>query len=227
GQQAGDRAPVGREVGAAQFRLGVGGGQPGSVQQLVGVAQVDVKRFSQPQNHVTAGPGAAGFQEGDVPRCRAGGAGEGKLAEPVVLAPWAQPGTERAGRCAGLAGHDRQCARAARRAAIPFAGIAKPAAARQPGDMQQLAADLTIDAPADRVWEVIGPGFARIGEWASVIPASTAIPGPGGPAGAAGAPVTGRVCATGVPLMPRVTETLIAYDQARRTLTYQARGLPA
>src|SRR5262249_39443327 len=53
------------------------------------------------------------------------------------------------------------------------------------------------------------------------------IPGPGGPAGADGAPVTGRVCATGVPLMPRVTETLIAYDQARRTLTYQARGLPA
>jgi Polyketide cyclase / dehydrase and lipid transport len=27
--------------------------------------------------------------------------------------------------------------------------------------------------------------------------------------------------------MPRVTETLIAYDQARRTLTYQAQDLPA
>jgi hypothetical protein len=90
--------------------------------------------------------------------------------------------------------------------------------------MRQLSADLAIDASADQVWEVIGPGFARIGEWASVIPASTPISGPDGPVGA---PAAGRVCATGVGLFPRVTETLIAYDQARRTLTYQARDLPA
>jgi hypothetical protein len=89
--------------------------------------------------------------------------------------------------------------------------------------MRQLYADLAIDAPADRVWEVIGPGFARIGEWASVIPASAPIHGR---ACAVGAPAAGRVCATGVRLFPRVTETLIAYDQARRTLTYQARDLP-
>ena len=93
--------------------------------------------------------------------------------------------------------------------------------------MRQLSADLAIDAPADRVWEVIGPGFARIGEWASVIPASAPIPGPDGPACAVGAPAVGRVCATGVRLFPRVTETLSAYDQAGRTLTYQARDLPA
>jgi hypothetical protein len=92
--------------------------------------------------------------------------------------------------------------------------------------MRQLSADLTIDAPADRVWEVIGPGFARIGEWASVIPASREAPGPDGPARAAGASVAGRVCTTGVRLVPRVTETLIAYDQAGRTLTYQAGNLP-
>jgi hypothetical protein len=93
--------------------------------------------------------------------------------------------------------------------------------------MRQLSAELAIDAPADQVWEVIGPGFARIGEWASVIHASAPIPGPEGPACAAGAPATGRVCATGVRLLPRVTETLIAYDQSRRTLTYQAGDLPA
>lgn len=93
--------------------------------------------------------------------------------------------------------------------------------------MRQLSAVLAIDAPADQVWEVIGPGFARIGEWASVIPASAPIPGTDGPACAAGAPVPGRVCATGVRLFPRVTETLVAYDQAGRTLTYQARDLPA
>ena len=93
--------------------------------------------------------------------------------------------------------------------------------------MRQLSADLAIDAPADQVWEVIGPGFARIGDWASVIPASAPIPGADASACAVGAPAAGRVCATGVRLFPRVTESLIAYDQARRTLTYQARDLPA
>ena len=39
--------------------------------------------------------------------------------------------------------------------------------------------------------------------------------------------MAGRVCTTGVRLIPQVTEELTAYDQARRTLTYQARDLPA
>ena len=81
--------------------------------------------------------------------------------------------------------------------------------------------------PPNGCGEVLGPGFARIGEWASVIPASTAVPAPGGSAGAVSAPVGGRVCATGIRLLPRVTEELTGYDQARRTLTYQAQDLPA
>ena len=97
--------------------------------------------------------------------------------------------------------------------------------------MPQLSTHLTIDAPADQVWDVIGPGFARIGEWATSIQASTAVPAAAGPAAAitpaaAGAPVAGRACTTGVYLVPRITETLVAYDQASRTLTYEAIGLP-
>jgi len=82
---------------------------------------------------------------------------------------------------------------------------------------------------------VIGPGFARIGEWASVIPASAPVPAPavtpgpaaGLPAAAAQAPVPGRVCTTGSRLLPQVTELLVAYDPAGRTLSYQASGMPA
>lgn len=111
--------------------------------------------------------------------------------------------------------------------------------------MTELCTDLIIAAPADQVWKVIGPGFARIGDWATAIPTSTAIaiatpPSVAAPADVAtrgrsrlpvaaaiDAPVVGRVCRTGIRLVPEVTETLVAYDDAERTLTYQAGGMPA
>jgi hypothetical protein len=101
--------------------------------------------------------------------------------------------------------------------------------------MPELSVDLIVAAPADRVWDVIGRRFDRIGEWATAIPASTAIPN-GAPATggarppsvvATDAPVAGRVCQTGIGLLPEVTETLTAYDDANHTLTYQASGMPA
>ena len=106
--------------------------------------------------------------------------------------------------------------------------------------MTELSTELIVAAPADQVWQVIGPGFDRIGDWATAIPTSTAIPTPparpltgiagGGPrlpvAAEIDAPVAGRVCRTGIRLVPEVTETLIAYDNANRTLTYQAGGMP-
>jgi len=62
------------------------------------------------------------------------------------------------------------------------------------------------------------------------VPASTAIPGAPGSAAAAtpviSAPVAGRTCTTGASLVPRIAETLIAYDEDCRTLTYAASGLP-
>ena len=149
-----------------------------------------------------------------------------------MMPPPAQADAERAGRPTRLAAHDRQCASPQGRAAIPSPGIARPAEAGQPRAMPQLSTHLRIDAPADQVWDLIGPGFARIGEWATSIQASTAVPTMPVPAaattaGAVSAPVAGRACATGVRLVPQITETLVAYDPASRTLSYEASGLPA
>jgi carbon monoxide dehydrogenase subunit G len=35
------------------------------------------------------------------------------------------------------------------------------------------------------------------------------------------------VCTTGLRMVPEVTETLVAYDEANRSLTYEASGMPA
>jgi hypothetical protein len=126
---------------------------------------------------------------------------------------------------------------------IPSPGIAAEAGDGHAHGMTELCTDLIVAAPADHVWEVIGPGFDRIGDWATAIPTSTAITNPptarsaadaatcDGPrlpvAVAIDAPVVGRVCRTGIRLVPEVAETLIAYDDAGRTLTYQASGMPA
>ena len=40
--------------------------------------------------------------------------------------------------------------------------------------MQLLSSTITVDAPADHVWDILAHGFDRIGEWATVIPSSAA-----------------------------------------------------
>jgi hypothetical protein len=90
--------------------------------------------------------------------------------------------------------------------------------------MSALSIDFIVDASADAVWEVIGRRFDRIGDWATAIRASTAVEGPG-PA-LPGAPFVARVCQTGIRLVPAVTETLVAYDETARSLTYQTGGMP-
>ncbi len=102
--------------------------------------------------------------------------------------------------------------------------------------MPNLSTHLIIEAPADRVWEIIGRRFERIGEWATAVPASTGVGSTGsGSAVVTSAtttevgtdgPVTGRVCTTGVRLMPRIIETIVAYNEANRSLTYEASGMP-
>jgi hypothetical protein len=87
---------------------------------------------------------------------------------------------------------------------------------------------IIINAPAEAVWDTIGRQFDRIGEWATAIPASAAVPQdvPGKPTVTA-APVAGRVCDTGIRMLPHATEMIIAYSDSDRTLTYQATGMPA
>src|SRR5215211_4970902 len=63
---------------------------------------------------------------------------------------------------------------------------------------------ITINAPATKVWRVLGHEFANIGQWVSAIPHSQAvtdIPAPDG------AEVAGRVCATAVPGFAAVGNT--------------------
>jgi len=81
---------------------------------------------------------------------------------------------------------------------------------------------------------VIGPGFARIGAWATAIPTSTGVPHePPAPPGQTqlpqstvlgliAAPVAGRVCTTGLAIVPEVTETLVAYDDDSCIVTLDA-----
>ena len=83
--------------------------------------------------------------------------------------------------------------------------------------MAKLSKQFVIDAPADAVWQVVGPGFDGIGDWATAIPASRAAPGPEG---------QGRVCTTGMRAIPEITELMVGYDDARRSLTYRITGLP-
>jgi Polyketide cyclase / dehydrase and lipid transport len=99
---------------------------------------------------------------------------------------------------------------------------------RQAQSMMNFSSHIIINAPADRVWDLVGRRFDRIGEWATAIPASAAVPDtiPAEPA-AAGAPVAGRVCDTGIRMLPQATELIVAYSERDRTLTYQATGMPA
>ncbi len=78
-------------------------------------------------------------------------------------------------------------------------------------------------APAGAVWEVLAHRFDRVGEWASAIPSSTAS---ADVSADVGAPVTGRLCAIGVRMVPEIEERIVAYDEANRTLTYEGRGMP-
>ncbi len=88
----------------------------------------------------------------------------------------------------------------------------------------KLSSETIIEASAERVWEIVAHQFARIGEWATAIPASR--PSAEG-VGASDAPVPARVCETGVSMFPRVEETIVSYDEAARTFTYAGARLPA
>jgi hypothetical protein len=83
----------------------------------------------------------------------------------------------------------------------------------------QLNDQITINAPAQKVWRVLGHEFANIGQWVSAIPHSQAvidIPAPDG------AEVAGRVCATAVPGFAAVREQFTYYDEQAMRFAYQA-----
>ena len=76
----------------------------------------------------------------------------------------------------------------------------------------------TVNAPADRVWAILGPDYSNVGNWASEVYASKARTGT--PL-VAGAPVAGRICETS---LGPFTETIETYDPNTRTIAYSATG---
>lgn len=87
----------------------------------------------------------------------------------------------------------------------------------------RISTRIEIDATADHVWEIIGPGFAHVGDWASAIPASRPMTGHG----PGGAPCAGRVCDVAAPGVDEIVEELTEYDAEERRLSYRAtRGMP-
>lgn len=88
-----------------------------------------------------------------------------------------------------------------------------------------LHCQIEVDAPADRVWEVLGARFAHVGEWAAPIESSCHV-------GEVASPGVGssRHCTTrrfGPFAAGAVEERLVRFDAGARTLTYEAvRGLP-
>ena len=59
--------------------------------------------------------------------------------------------------------------------------------------MPELSIDLIIAVTADRVWEVIGRRFDRIGDWATAITHSTGVPNAPAAAGSSAPPTVAAV----------------------------------
>lgn len=80
-----------------------------------------------------------------------------------------------------------------------------------------IATHIDVAAPAGQVWAIVGPGFADVAAWASVIAHSE--PTPTG---------DGRRCSvSGMRGVDEVVERLTAYDDGARTMSYVAdTGLP-
>ena len=80
---------------------------------------------------------------------------------------------------------------------------------------------IVIDAPADRVWEVVAHEFDRVGEWSSAVQSS----GPNTAADAPdGATVGGRVCATD---FGDLKETFTNYSEANKQFSFEVEGMPS
>lgn len=88
----------------------------------------------------------------------------------------------------------------------------------------RVSSSIDIDSRGDDVWEVIGPGFTRVGDWVAAIASSEAT-GEGGPIGA---PAAGRACTVATAGFDRITERHTEYDPAARQVGYRlASGMPS
>lgn len=82
----------------------------------------------------------------------------------------------------------------------------------------QIKKQFTVNASADRLWEIMGGQFADVSHWASSIYASR---GRNSGILPQGAPCSGRVCET---TMGSFKEQILKYDEKRKMLSYDAKG---
>lgn len=82
----------------------------------------------------------------------------------------------------------------------------------------QISKTVTVNAPAEKVWDILGPNYTKAGDWASSVFLSQARAGqPKVP----GAPAAGRICETS---LGPFTESIEAYDEDRMHVAYSATG---
>ncbi len=82
----------------------------------------------------------------------------------------------------------------------------------------QIKKQFTVNASADRLWEIMGIQFADISQWASDIHTSRERNSGIVPQGAS---CSGRVCETS---MGSFKEQILKYDAQKKMLSYDARG---
>ena len=80
-----------------------------------------------------------------------------------------------------------------------------------------------VAAPSTRVWELLGPGFARVGDWSTSCPESTphAVPEPH-----PHAPTPGRHCAATIVGIKGVVERIVEYEPEEHLSYEVVSGLP-
>ncbi len=84
----------------------------------------------------------------------------------------------------------------------------------------RISTGIDVDAPAEVLWEVVGPQFGHVGRWARAVDASE-------PVGEVGRSGSGRRCVVRAPGFDALTEELLVYDEGARTLSYRAdAGMP-
>lgn len=80
-----------------------------------------------------------------------------------------------------------------------------------------------IEVSADKLWDIIGPGFADVGAWTSSVDRSQ---GRGEPE-FAGAPCGERTCHVNISGYDQMTERMTHYDASNRELIYKVtEGVP-
>ncbi len=73
-----------------------------------------------------------------------------------------------------------------------------------------------VNASADAVWDIVGPGYGDYERWASLLDSTDASMTEDGVGST-------RVCSTS---LGDFNETVLAYNEAARHIAYQAEGLP-